>query len=48
MTSFDFVEHIRLQQQIIRETVATKPDALTRYEILARGSDTTTSTNLGR
>jgi hypothetical protein len=41
MTSFDFEEHIRLQQQIILETVATKPDALTRYEIWTRGSDKT-------
>ena len=39
MTTFDFEEHIRLQQQIIYETVQTKPEPLTRFEIWARGSD---------
>jgi hypothetical protein len=33
---FDFDEHIRLQQQVTRETLATKPDGLTQYEIVAR------------
>jgi len=36
MADFDFEEHIRLQQRITRETLATKPDGLAKYEIWAR------------
>lgn len=41
MPDFDFMEHIRLQQQLTRETLATKPEGLTKYEIWARQSGTT-------
>ena len=38
MAEFDFMEHIRLQQQLTRETLVTKPDGIAKYEIWARQS----------
>lgn len=38
MPEFDFMEHIRLQQQLTRATLATKPDGVKQYEIWARSS----------
>ncbi len=38
---FDFMEHNRLQQEIVRQTLQTKPDDVTSYEIWARQSGAT-------